>query len=269
METVICDTNIWYDIATNSIDTRIVENNHLIISQVNVQELCSSPRVLSKQKLFVDTCECIINYVNTNPTAICLIDPYNYISGIDYVDEDSRKAFRRLQMFVKNRDEVPDILKDNRSIQKKINVKNNKKAEEKGRLAATFQEKMDNFRKIIKLNDKNKIKEFRKENTEELSKQLFISTHFENQPINIDWIKHHFFLSVYDYWLNELITGARKSTANDWEDYLNFIYIEPGMKYWTHEKKWILAIWNSGMKNYLFIDDEVERILEKHKNQLL
>ncbi|NOX48733.1 MAG: hypothetical protein GXO89_17325, partial [Chlorobi bacterium] len=54
-ENIICDTNIWYDIAKGKIKPSQIEGLNLIATGLNIQEIASSPLLLRNIQLVKDT----------------------------------------------------------------------------------------------------------------------------------------------------------------------------------------------------------------------
>lgn len=68
-----------------------------------------------------------------------------------------------------------------------------------------------------------------------------------------DWAKIELFVRVYGQFRIELVRDkSRKVEPNDFYDLWNLVYVQPGDKYWTHEKLWNRLIKELGLNDYLF-----------------
>lgn len=55
---------------------------------------------------------------------------------------------------------------------------------------------------------------------------------------NKAWEKLEFFLYTWESYFKILEIEKRRFDKNDWGDLFNLVYVQPGFKYWTLEKKW-------------------------------
>lgn len=60
------------------------------------------------------------------------------------------------------------------------------------------------------------------------------------------------FLNTFVEYFFKLDVGGMRVQPNDAYDFYNLIYVQPGMKYFTLEKRWLRIIEDSGMSHYLF-----------------
>lgn len=76
---------------------------------------------------------------------------------------------------------------------------------------------------------------------------LFVKS-FTNGSIELEietypWDEIELFAVVWDNYFKDLeISSNQKFHGNDWFDLFNLVYVSPGSKYWTDEKKWIKLI---------------------------
>lgn len=60
------------------------------------------------------------------------------------------------------------------------------------------------------------------------------------------------FLVTLDHFFNKMETIPMKFKGNDWYDFTQLAYVQPGDKFWTLEQRWITMINDAGMGDYLF-----------------
>jgi hypothetical protein len=58
-------------------------------------------------------------------------------------------------------------------------------------------------------------------------------------PDQFNWVKLELILAVMRYWFNELELSGRKVEPNDFYDFIQLMYVQPGELFWTLEKKWL------------------------------
>lgn len=68
-------------------------------------------------------------------------------------------------------------------------------------------------------------------------------------------VNFELFLVTLDHFFNKLETIPMKFKANDWYDFTQLAYVQPGDKFWTLEQRWITMINDAGMGDYLFNPD--------------
>jgi len=262
METIICDTNIWYNIADRIIPPNHFVKNNLIITQVVIQELCTSPRTLTKSNLLVETCGAICLFAKE----ATLYNPYNYLINNYADDTETSKIIYQICDIAQRHSLAKSLLNNDNLLRNSLEKTLKAYFAERQRSTKSFEKFISDFRQKNNLYDKNIIRRSKNIDTLAYRKQLIINFfgYTKEDASRIKWNQHELFLKTFDHWMKELETGAKVYKDNDWEDYLNLIYVLPNMKYWTHEKKWILMIWDSGMGDSLYRDDEVDRILKKN-----
>ncbi len=261
MAEIICDTNIWYNIAKDKIKYQDLDKHSLVLTQVVVQELATSPRLINSPEIFIKTCEAALRLSKLKN----LINPYQYLIGYPFVDNFTFRSILSMNTFISNPNEVKKVY-DNEDDLNEVKKVGKGGIEHKNNYTELFKEQISIYIKANKLTEKNSRRNYRKNYNPEWRKKDIVSLFgfSEQEEGNIYWDKHEFFLTVFNYWMIGLVTGKSQYDKNDWGDYLNLVYVGKGMKYYTHEKKWILLIWDSGMQDYLFRDEAVNGILKKN-----
>ncbi|MFT4169804.1 MAG: hypothetical protein QM653_11870 [Dysgonomonas sp.] len=60
------------------------------------------------------------------------------------------------------------------------------------------------------------------------------------------------FICTMDAFFKSLETGERNVEPNDWNDLFVLLYVQPGDKFWTRERKWKNLIKAAGCEHYLY-----------------
>ncbi len=55
-----------------------------------------------------------------------------------------------------------------------------------------------------------------------------------------------------DVYFKTIETTKMKMQSNDWYDFSIMAYVQPGDKYWTHDKWWVRLIHEAGCEGYLY-----------------
>lgn len=69
---------------------------------------------------------------------------------------------------------------------------------------------------------------------------------------DFDWKHIELFEAILNHVFKEVEVGSKKFKANDFVDLFMLLYVQPGMLYWTDDKKWLSLIREAGMGHYLF-----------------
>lgn len=90
-----------------------------------------------------------------------------------------------------------------------------------------------------------------------LSKLVANHTDGIGLPDDFDWSQLELFMGVMKRYLKDIELGARQATDNDFEDTWQLVYVQPGGKYWTNDRKLTISIVQQiGLDHYLFIAPE-------------
>lgn len=244
MESVICDTNIWYNLASKRMHIHNYSNVQLIATSVNLIEISSTPNLLNNLSLVASTAKAIHDYASM----IIQPNPIEYMIGLfhpDYLPDTTTEArllgkFNILMSI--NETEIPkqNIIDTEQQIKELEKSQND--------LAAKINNKLLDFRKEIKT--KIGKEKYRKRDFIEQWKMFFSTLvkhysaeycgkEYELKSDSEAWEQLEFFLYSWDYFFkNNLELGNWKFHRNDWGDLFNLVYVNQNCKYWTIEKKW-------------------------------
>jgi hypothetical protein len=257
MTKLICDTNVWYELAAGRIDKSKI-NGQLFGTHITCTELASSQRLISDLPLVKE----VVKALKQNHNKIILPNPVEHILSIffDDFEPDTSGAINILNSF-----DTLLVMDDVSFPDEKINL---------------VQEKIDRITNpmldfvarvndgLILVREKVLIQEGKKKHLQSDHLKFwkgyianFVKTYgldyykkeYIIDPNDENWIKVNFFIGVWEKYFKLLESENRKFDRNDWADLFNLVYVQPGYKYWTFEKKWKNIFKNdSGLKSYLY-----------------
>jgi len=260
-ENVICDTNIWFDIACGNIKPETISNIELIGTAINIVEIASTPKLYKDFELVIKTIKALEkhyslifranpiehiisifnkSFVPNDEHSIRLLDDFEefeqYYASNNLSDDDISLLKNEICKSFERYDYITEIINNTLSERKAIDKNNNSKEDCE-----------------LKSN-KNSCKSF----------FIYIITEYYKKEYNgvleIDindpnWEQLDFFITAWDDFFKhlEIIYGS-KFRRNDWNDLLNLVYVQPGYKYWTNEnKRWAKLLRENGrLKSYIY-----------------
>ena len=261
MNNIICDTNIWYDIANGKIKPEQIRNIRLIGTAINIIEIASAENLTKDIYLVQKTIKALQNFhhviVSTNPldhiisifnssfisnddSILNLLNEFDSFQEIDDFNDLSADTWNKVKEKISKIDSneqyitkvVNDVLDKSQEFIKRNHLK-------KSHMLKTF---TDSWKPFFILLISNYAK----------SKYNYEFIINEN---DIRWNRLEFFLSVWDEYFKHLdIQPGRRFHDNDWHDLFNLIYVQPEYKYWTCEKRsWAKIIReHERLKSYLY-----------------
>lgn len=245
MQQVICDTNIWYNIANGLISDKQLEGVQLYATSVNIFEISSTPNLVNNIELVARVAKAMHKYSHK----VIIWNPMEFLISLFYGDyEPNSETEKRLleegfnklmdidiktipeQNVIDTRNQIDEIVK--LDIETANNINNNLikvRQEIKNQVGKERHRKKDftvKWKKFIS----NLVLDYSKKHCDKV------------YELDIDsdiWDQLEFFLTTWEsYFKNNLEIGNWKFDKNDWEDLFNLIYVSPGHKYWTLERKW-------------------------------
>ncbi|MCF8369266.1 MAG: hypothetical protein K9G76_09510 [Bacteroidales bacterium] len=247
MHKIICDNNVWFGIASGEIPRDKIWKLNLIGTSTNIFELAANPLMRDKPNKLKGAIRHFKNYnkeiILENPMDFLLnsyVPPFDidnslskslYYSLFDYLNFDYKIPFDQykgamelVDHYIKKKKELANyfnsVLSESRKIMKQNGGKRNYK----------FEGHTESWKKYIILV------------FDDYNKKIY------NSQVSLDiekvnWEKFELFINVWSKYFYLLETDPlRKFDFNDIHDLLNMIYVKPGQKYWTLEKKWIRII---------------------------
>lgn len=244
MENIICDTNIWYDIANGCIKIGEFQQLKLIGTAVNVIEIASTPNLVKNIELVRQA----INVFQKHHFIIISSNPFDHLISIfdnsfEPNDDHVLELLNAFEVFDKI-DTFDGLTPDDWNV---IKGKIAKTVSNKEYITKVVNEVLYKSQTFIKTNHLKKtyssksymdswkhffiflISEYHKY---KYKKKIIIN---ENDP---QWKRLEFFITAWDEYFKHLdIQPGRKFKNNDWFDLLNLVYVQPEFKYWTSEKR--------------------------------
>ncbi|MBL7920462.1 MAG: hypothetical protein JNJ40_09120 [Bacteroidia bacterium] len=245
---IICDTNIWYNIGMGNIDlSKLSSDDKLIGNYNNIDELAHTTQIIS----FPDVTRKAIQSLYNSAHKIILDPPFIHLIKLHNPDFkiDMQDHIEPMVEFTKAISQGSNIDSSKIDEFKTYNEERKKILQE---AANTLNNEADTIKKAIK-NKNFKNKEDRMPSVREL-----ISTYASEQrggqhlPSDYDWSKIELLENVILEFFAGLEKGAYRTTANDWYDFFQLAYVQPGQKIWTMESKWNNMIDAAGMNKYRY-----------------
>lgn len=245
---IIVDTNIWYYIGDNKIDPKTFEGHELIVTFTNVSELSKTKNIIDKYEY---TRNAIVAMFKNKSQE--LFDP-PIIHLAKLADPDFKYDIL---------EEHQGIFKFTTQIANRYKIDKDKEEEfmiQAGKVEKELQGAADFFtyhaKEEIKPNIKDK-KAHRKEDPTPINRELldfFVkqATGGKQDLSKIDWNKIELLEKTLRVFFNEIELSGMKIQGNDWNDLFLLSYVQPGMKIWTSEGRWLTMIKKAKMEDYLF-----------------
>jgi len=241
---IICDTMIWYELATGKIKASDIAGLQLVSTYINWHEFGTSYNVVDKMDLLREAIRCMFRYSHSSNS----LPPIAHMAHL-------------IDSSVKN-DEFPEILKVLNAFAAGADIRaDSKDAMRKwissgempiSNYAKFMSEQSEIIKKqIIDINS-HKQQDFtmirRKLIISFLSDPKFVET-ISN---NIDFKKIELYEESMKVYFLALETEEMKVQENDFYDLASLLYVQPGKLFFTKEKRWKSIIKRAGMEKYLF-----------------
>lgn len=247
MAKVICDTNIWYGIGNGTLKKSDYSNDKLLLTLISIIEVGTTYNLLD---MMDDARKAIQAMIKLND-GIIEEQPFVYLANLAgcKIQYDTRKEHGSILDGTQAIANGHDIQEERRSDFKKwldeMEMPLNKFADFTNDKLLEIRTKIENK------------KEHAKEETTQGNRALIaqwteMSTQGKGNLNNLDWSQVELFENTMTSFFKEMeLTGNMKFQPNDFFDLMNLVYVQPGDKYFTLEKRWVTRIKNAGMEKYL------------------
>lgn len=239
---IICDTNLWYHLESGAIDRVPIENLHLVVTNLNIDEMARTPNQLND----FEWVRRVIKTIFDNGKEVIYENPWLYVLKLD---NPSLNIEIQHDKFIFELTE--DIANGAKFDVERIDVLKNfirTREVEKNEIVKMYNEIFERIKHEVK-GEKQKfrnlaIKSFLQDLTREritcwskinLDKEYSLS-------LNFNWDLIELFIDVFCAYYLELSLSNMKMQDNDLYDLHNLIYVKPGQLYWTCDKRWIRLI---------------------------
>lgn len=242
---VICDTNIWYDLASGEIS---LDSKGLNFTPtfVNLDEIATSPKLLDE----IEKSRGAIRAMMKAKTGI-FIPPLQYVAMI---------SDPKIKYDV--REEIPELLDATEKIAKGHSILQDKKEG----MAEWMEASREPFREFanVLMNQVEKVREqitdirnHRKNSSIDGYRKLLCqwvktALNIEINPTEMDWSELELFEKTWMAFFTELEVSKMKFNPNDFYDIFNLVYVSKRDLYFTKDKKIIDIIGRAGLSHYLF-----------------
>ena len=251
MKKVICDTNIWYNIAKGDIPVKSFLGYQLIATGINVLELSSTKNLLHDFDLVKGAIKAMYNH----HYQVIEFDVWDYIlcyhTSIRYTAFNREIFQSNLELFrgiivnefdanFKDKDRLEGLNQridtynqPAEKLAKYLNeglITTRKKGLDKHGLKSMFKKKIRNNETSY-----NEIREL-------ILESLALRADVQATQLlgKVDWYNIELFFRTWDLLYKEkILHGNSKFEANDINDLFNMAYVGKDDLYWTKEKSWI------------------------------
>ncbi|MFW2477726.1 MAG: hypothetical protein ACN4EP_12470 [Sediminibacterium sp.] len=251
MTRVVCDTMVWYELAKGRIVVPDPEQYQLVCTHLSLTEIaCSSNNFNKLQEV-----KAVISEIVKLKPEMIIQYPYEharFLADNEYtfeykVEEDLIISFLRI---IRNQPgeelaagELKDYLTDIAARRKENSIDWANFQNELYKLSGIPKSTLKKFQ-----NSEMKLMESRKWLLFQLNqlseKELDFST--------IDWSRFELYENVHARYIRNLELSNFRADRNDDNDLKNMLYVQPGEKYWTLEKRWLSIIREIDLENYLY-----------------
>jgi hypothetical protein len=250
---VICDTNVWYGIGKGTIDnSKLSADVKLIATYNNIDEFARTKNLI---RIPNDTRNAIQSMFKFSSKHAIYQPPLIHLKQLSEpsYSYDIREKLGNMLNFTAQIANGHAIASD--QTEEYSSFCDQRKNDLKS-VADLFNKQAQQIKPNIK-----DLKAHRKEDSILLNRELislFVSKAAgKGLDITFNWTSIELFENVLKVFFNALETGEFVAQPNDWYDLFILLYVQPGMKFWTKEKKWIRFIKEAGMESYLFDDSNL------------
>jgi len=247
MAKVICDANIWYNLGNGRLNKADYADHQLILTIVSILEAGTSYNLL---ELIAEVRHAIRAMIRMND-GIIEESPFIYLSHLSgcMIKYNARETFGSILQGTQDIANGAGILHEHRDDFRQW-LDN---AEQPFIDFADFtNQQLSIIWSKIKDRKAHKKEETTAGNRALISDWTSRATGGECNLDNLDWSKVELFEKTMTTFFTELeIVRDMKFQPNDFFDLMNLVYVQPGDKYYTLEKRWLILIRKAGMEMYL------------------
>lgn len=251
MTRIICDTMIWYGLSKYQLQIPDPSKYTLVCTYLSLMELAFSPNNLKK----IEEVQAAIQVIIQLKPEIILRYPWNHAlilfeEEFDReveIEEDLTLEFIRFLHNYPKEELMSDSFKDHLEEISSTRREN-------------FEESADFLSKLFGLNNEVKriLKRYSDDNSFLLIVKNWLLHNLNERELktysldSIPWDQFEFYTTIGAYYMRTMMLSRRKADGNDENDLTNMIYVQPGDKYWTLEKKWLNLAREAKMTKFLY-----------------
>lgn len=242
---IICDTNVWYDIASGKIPITKLDEVTLYATYVNLFELSKSKNLLKNWRLV----KYAVKAIKMHAKGVIEIHPFDYMilqhdRTYKSKNDDHLEILSGFEALLKMDDctQLDNDTLTNMSSSIQQFLTNAKAA------ADVINTELPKLRAAIKADGgKRKYRKLSAYAATQAVLSLFIQKYSKEQYKIIDldypWRNVEFMLKVWDRYFKELeLSGNQKFRPNDWWDIMSMAYVKGDYFYSTDEDTWVKII---------------------------
>ncbi len=244
---VICDTNIWYNLGCGFIKPREYKDCKLWSTYLSIDELSKSDKLLDDKLIEIVRLSIQQMIINQNviyepPFYRLLVESipeYNY----DTINNDGK--ILKFTQAIANNHQLTQV--DKQKIREYIGIRDDRFA----RGTEYFTKLISDFKNSLK--DKSVLKKTKNSGISKYFISFIVkSVTNDDLPDDFDWSTIELFEKTLDYYFFKLETTEMKIKKNDWYDLAFLVYVRPGQKIWTKDRRLRTLIKETGLGDCLF-----------------
>lgn len=244
---IIADTNIWYYLGQDSNLFKKVERLQICPTWVNIVELSKTENVVEKEDLTRRAIQKMFHFRDN----VIVDSPFIYLSKLKIREKhDEPDPFISSCLSFTERFAQGDKIDPKKHTEYYDWI--NKHRENVISLCDWFNDKSNEIKNKINKKTHRKIDTFEITATF-IHKIVELITQGKVNLIDFDFDQIDLFWRVLDFFFKELELSGMKMQPNDWFDFTQLAYVQPGDLFWTKEKRWIRIIEKAGLKDCLFV----------------
>ena len=241
---VICDTDIWYRIAEGTIDTSALDSAvKLVFTYVNMREFRASHKSASDPLALKGAAIAMLGHASIGELAapmphLAKLDPH---CPIALQIGDGSVMYDELQHLVSASDK--DLTRISKLMRGQLT-----------HLADDLKDGLGDAGQYIKLHlaSLKGVTPSMADVRNHMSWCVTESTQHQLAP-GFDWTRVELMAGVGRQWFEHVSKQAgKKIRANDFADWWNMVYVQPGRQFWVNERQWVRYATEAGLGHYIF-----------------
>jgi len=244
----VCDTMIWYYLGDGRLNKEDYSKRNLTLTFISIDEAATSFHLINHPEYARKALQAMMELSQTiiyEPSLIYLAKLAN--PDMLYEPLEAHKDLLEATRRIANGENIlPERIEDMKEW-----------LESKHKILQDFadftNDKLSEIRAKITDRKKHSLEDTTDGNRNVVSGWVKLVTDGEYNLDNLDWGQVELFDKTMNSFFNELeLHLTMKFQPNDFNDLTNLVYVQPGDKYFTLERRWLSRIKNAGMHKYIF-----------------
>lgn len=245
---IIADTNIWYAFSQDKELLNSVKDKNICPTYVNIFELFKTYNLLCNEELVRSSMRSLFEFLDNVIYEPSFIHIAQLHKEYDFdIDDKIGWLLDRTSSFASgamvDRTNIEQFTQALSHFEQPLKIA----AINYNNLAVDVKENIDVHERKEVVPDYNEIFEC-------IDSYVKVATEGAIDLEGFDFDNVELFYKTFWQFLREIEVTSMKIQPNDWLDLLILVYVQPGDKYWTKEKRWKNLIKKAGCGKYLYED---------------